>query len=94
MHTAKVNFELTENREFERITELANGLLGAWQMNGQILGKQFPIAHTKIGLEVYINIPDSNSLLKKYDNKYVNSTLSKLKELDIIPKINDFGRRA
>lgn len=91
MHTAKVNFELTENREFERITELANGLLGAWRMNGQILGKQFPIAQTKNGLEVYVNTPDSDSLSKKYDYKYVNSSLSKLKELDIIPKITILG---
>jgi predicted nucleic acid-binding Zn ribbon protein len=34
MYTIKANFELTEKVDSEQASELANGLLCAWRMNG------------------------------------------------------------
>ena len=91
MHTIKVNFNLIKNEDSEPIAKLIDFLLGAWRMNGQILGKQFLTAQIKDGLEVYVDAPDSDSLSEEYNNKYVNETLAKLKEQKITPKISVLG---
>jgi len=91
MHLIQVKFESVKNENLEQMTELINHLLGAWRMNGQILGKQFLIAQVKNGLEVYVDAPNFDSLSEKYNNKYVRDTLVKLKENEIYLKVVSLG---
>ena len=91
MHTIKIVFEPIKTENFEQITESVNYLLGAWRMNGQILGKQFLIAQTNKGLEVYVDAPDADSLSEKNNNKYVSETISKLKTQKVTQKITVLG---
>jgi predicted nucleic acid-binding Zn ribbon protein len=92
MHTIRVNFGATKKKKSEHISELVNYLLGAWRMNGQILGNQFLIAQTKTGLEVYVDAPDADSLSEEFNNKYVNKRLAGISEQDIIAKITVLGK--
>ncbi len=91
MHTIKINFELSKNGNFETLNDSVNCLLGAWRMNGQIMGNQFLIAQTKNGLEVYVDASEPDSLAEKFNNKYVNERLSEIGEQGIIPKIAVLG---
>lgn len=91
MHTIKIEFKLKKTSDFEQLNDSVNILLGAWRMNGQVLGKQFPFAHTENSLQIYVNTPDLDSLSKEYNNKYVKDALSKIGELEIIPKIDVLG---
>ncbi len=91
MQTIKVNFETIKQDDAESVNDLVNLLLGAWRMNGQILGKQFLIAQTDEDFEVYVDAPDTDSLSEKYNSRYVNETLEKIKEKKITPKTTVLG---
>ncbi len=91
MHTIKVSFETIKKDNAESLNDSVNLLLGAWRMNGQILGKQFLTAQSNKDLELYVDAPDVDSLSEKYNNKYVNENLAKIKEKKITPKIIVLG---
>src|SRR5688572_17348974 len=92
MHTVKVNFEFSKMENLEQITEQINLLLGAWRMNGQILGKQFPIAKTKNGLECFVNTPESASLPETEANEYVSKSIAGISEnKDLVLRITVLG---
>lgn len=65
MHTIKISFEGIENKNFDDVNQSVSLLIGVRHMNGQIAGKEFPIARTKRGMEIYVDAPDSDSLSKK-----------------------------
>lgn len=91
MQTIKVSFGTIGQNDAESVNDLVNLLLGAWRMNGQILGKQFLIAQTDKDFEVYVDAPNADSLSEKYNNKYVKETLKKIKEKKITPKTTVLG---
>lgn len=91
MHTIKINFDLQTNGDFDALNDSVNYLLGAWRMNGQIVGKEFLIAQTESGLEVYVDAPETDSLTEKFNNKYVNKNLSEIGEKGVVSKITVLG---
>jgi predicted nucleic acid-binding Zn ribbon protein len=92
MYTVKISFKPVKTNEIESLNDSVNGLLGAWRMNGQILGKQFLIAEVKNGLEVYVNTPAADSLDEKFNNKYVTGDISRVKSLKVEPKVTVLGK--
>lgn len=93
MYTAKISFEIDKKTDFEKAWDVINSLLGDWRWNGQMLGEQFLTAKTKKGIEAFVNIPEKNSLSKKYNGKYVKQRLAELSEINVkSPKINVIGK--
>jgi predicted nucleic acid-binding Zn ribbon protein len=91
MQTAKITFEFTETKNFEALSDSVNYLLGTWRKNGQILGKQFLMAKTENSFDVFVNIPDFDSLAEKFNNKYVAENLSDIDGLKVVRKVTILG---
>ena len=70
MHTVKVKFKILKNGKREKQIDLIYSMLGSWRMNGQILGKHFPVVSKLEYFVSYLNTPEKQSLSKKYNNKY------------------------
>ena len=70
MHTVKVKFKILKNGKREKQIGLIYSMLGTWRMNGQILGKHFPVVSKREYFVSYLNTPEKQSLSKKYNNKY------------------------
>ena len=62
-------------------------LLGAWRMNGQILGREWPSFGDKRSYGVVVMAPEETSLAEINAGTYVRSAMSKLAELGIETKI-------
>lgn len=91
MYTIQLSFNIHELSKVEAQTDLINGLLGAWRMNGQVLGKHFPIAQKEQSLDVFIQTPDLDGLSPKYNNKYVKKYQQKLEDGFSLPEIHILG---
>lgn len=91
MHTVKVIFQPVKKDDSKSILHSINFLLGSWRMNGQILGKQFPMVELKNGFGGYVNTPTANSLAEEFNNKYVNEYLSEIKEHKVKAQITVLG---
>ncbi len=76
MYTAKLSFKITNRRKTYIVLDLINTLLGCYRKNGQILGKEYPIAHSnsKNKIFAFVSLPDKNALQNIHNNKYVNNT--------------------
>lgn len=83
MYTISLNFGVMNTFDVENQMDVINSLLGAWRMNGQILGKQFPTAKNETGYIVFVNTPESDSISDKYQNKYVKKYEDKLESVGL-----------
>jgi predicted nucleic acid-binding Zn ribbon protein len=69
--------------EPEQVQEVIDLLLGALRMNGQILGREYPIVSVGEGYQTFLFVPEENSLNKYIANTYVLKWLNKMDELGI-----------
>ncbi|WP_444936545.1 DUF2310 family Zn-ribbon-containing protein [Microbulbifer sp. JMSA004] len=83
MYTISLNFKVTDTFETESQMDIVNSLLGAWRMNGQILGDQFPTAKTELGYLVYVNTPECDSISAENQNKYVKKYTDALTDVGL-----------
>jgi len=91
MKVVKVNFETKRGADFDAVWLTINSLLGAWRMNGQVVSREFPTCRTKRGIEVYLNVPESTSLAKRYNSDYANKNLGELRKYGANPEIRLIG---
>lgn len=91
MHTIQLSFKIDDESKTEDQLDLINSLLGAWRLNGQLLGRHFPIAQKEESLVVFIQTPDRDTLSSKYNNKYVSKYLQKLEDEFSSPEILILG---
>lgn len=80
MFTAELVFVLSENRDSDLAVDTIYSLLGALRMNGQILGREYPIGQRGRTYRCFVLIPESSSLDEGLANKYVKEVLRKLVE--------------
>ena len=64
--------------EDDAVSDAINALLGSLRMNGQICGREFPIAVTTAGYVVTVLLPEKTSLDALHRNLYVRMSLQKL----------------
>ncbi len=91
MKVVKVNFETKRGADFDSVWQAINSLLGAWRMNGQIADRVYPICQTKQGIEIYLDVPESTSLAKRYNSSYANKNIDELKIYNAGPEIRLIG---
>jgi predicted nucleic acid-binding Zn ribbon protein len=73
----KLSFVLNDCNDLEKAGNIVTSYLAALRMNGQILGKEYPILYKNNMILSYVFIPEYNSLDSKYSNKYVLKGSSK-----------------
>jgi predicted nucleic acid-binding Zn ribbon protein len=91
MYTVQIEFKIAETEKRDDQLDAISSLLAAWRMNGQVLGREFPIAQNKESYIVFVLIPDKNSLSLDYNNKYANQHLQKLENEFSLPKASVLG---
>jgi len=91
MYTAQINFKINPNIDAEELLGLVNSLLGSWRMNGQVLGREFPISRGNDVISVVVQTPKNDSLASEYSNKYTSRDLQKIEEKYTIPEVIYLG---
>ena len=74
-----------------------NSLLGSWRRNGQILGKEFPVAQVSQTYRAFLSVPERDSLDAIHDNEYSKHDRNALESqtkieihiLGIVPETNE-----
>lgn len=91
MYTVQVDFKLAGKEERSDQLELIVLLLGCWRMNGQVVGRQFPVARKADCYSVFVQTPEKNSLSSRFGNKHVHDCLQKIEYEFSLPEICVLG---
>jgi predicted nucleic acid-binding Zn ribbon protein len=92
METAAIHFRLDKRVHRDRALEALQGYIGALWRNGQLLGSQTPIAHTRAGYSVFANLPAADSLDRRHANRHVRRYLRALAGIGFkAPKVQRLG---
>ncbi len=83
MFVIEVVFKQAQVHDTDQVQEIIQFLLGALRMNGQVLGREFPVAIDADSYRSYLLIPEEDSLDKSRANVYVLKWLTKLDDLKI-----------
>lgn len=84
MYVVEVTFLIQNKMEdTEQIEAKIDLFLGALRMNGQIVGREFPVAYLQDCYRTYLLVPEQDSLDRSKANSYVLDGLNKLNSLNI-----------
>ena len=83
MFVVEIVFKHKHSYDIEQVQDVIQHLLGILRMNGQILGREYPVAIDQENYRTYLLIPEENSLDESRTNTYGLKSLNKLNELDI-----------
>ena len=78
MFIAQVNVACDEN---DKVADCFDLLLSQWRSNGQVLGKEFPIAEIDNVYQAFLMVPQPDALDAVHDNEYSKSARKKLETL-------------
>jgi predicted nucleic acid-binding Zn ribbon protein len=93
MFVAEITWQIPPDISDDRLDDISYGLLGSLYQNGQIIGRDYPIAKSGQILQAFITILEPDSLDLKYANKYVKREIDKAIELGITsPQVKIIGR--
>jgi predicted nucleic acid-binding Zn ribbon protein len=76
MHIAEVYIEATVIDQYD--DDFLYELLVAWQRNGQILNREFPIALVEKTYRMTVMLPNTEALESRHHNGYVKAAIEKL----------------
>jgi predicted nucleic acid-binding Zn ribbon protein len=92
MFVAEITWQIPADLSSEQLDEISYGLLGSLYQNGQIIGRDYPIAKSDEILRTFVTILEPDSLDLKYANKYVYASIDKAIELGVSsPQIQLIG---
>ncbi|MGV3719974.1 MAG: Zn-ribbon-containing protein [Actinomycetota bacterium] len=80
MHITRLHFRCAPDADSGVVSHAIHGLLGAWRMNGQILGNDLPLARSGGDYHTYLMLPAVDSLAPQHGNKRVGEANVKLSE--------------
>jgi len=93
VYVVEMTFNILDKKNLDEEDDAINDLFGSLRMNGQILGREYPVCQTKGSIIGYVLCPERDSLKGPNNNKYVNSHIKKLKEHGLSkPKIRVLGQ--
>jgi predicted nucleic acid-binding Zn ribbon protein len=78
MYLAEVRFEVKEESQDDE--NLISNLTHSWRVNGQVLGREFPVVVTDNVYRLVLMVPRADSLEACHDGQYVTWAKSRLKE--------------
>jgi predicted nucleic acid-binding Zn ribbon protein len=79
------------NRDNVADAEALSALLGAWRMNGQVCGREWPIASTPDCLSTTVLCPESGSLDSRWNRHHVSQALARLEEAGLDVSCRSLG---
>ena len=92
MDIVEVRFKINSAENEEEQLDLIHSLLGAYRMNGQVLGQEFAIFQQNQEYITHLKLPEVDSLEEKYNNKYINRDIEKLTNVGLDrPTVNKLG---
>jgi predicted nucleic acid-binding Zn ribbon protein len=92
METAAIRFRLGPGTDRDRALEALQEYLGALWRNGQIMGRQTPIARERTGYSVFATLPATDSLNGRHSNRQVRRALRALAGIGCkAPKVQRLG---
>lgn len=83
MYVAEVAFKFQDGHEPDAVIEGINGLLHALRQNGQIAGREFPLAQQEDTYLVYLMLPAADSLAESHRGQWVVLAYERLEELNL-----------
>jgi predicted nucleic acid-binding Zn ribbon protein len=78
MFVAELTFDIPEACNIDRLSQLIKSLLGTLRMNGQVCGREWPIARTALCCSTIVLIPAHDALDSTHQNSYVKDALDQL----------------
>lgn len=80
MFIAELTIPLAPGTDADRVADQMAALFGSLRQNGQIIGREFPIAENADSLRAFIMIPEPEALEAVHNNKYVTKGYAVLRE--------------
>jgi predicted nucleic acid-binding Zn ribbon protein len=85
MYVAELCFSGTAVLDSDSVSKVVYSLLGAWRMNGQLCGREWPITSDNRTVKAVIFLPDRDALERVYANRYVAQALTDLEIAHLTP---------
>ncbi|WED21193.1 Zn-ribbon-containing protein [Vibrio sp. JC009] len=93
MYVTELIFECFDNTTVSAVDRAINGLMEALRYNGQVLGREFPIAMGEGTFSVRVVCPEEDSLHPDNHSDYVNFCIKELSGAALLsPKVRVLGR--
>lgn len=93
MFVCELMFECFENTTITKVEGAINGLMDALRFNGQVLGREFPLAMDDATFTVRGVCPEEQSLHPRNHSDFVNFCLKRLSEAGLLaPKVRLLGQ--
>ncbi|CAM3024649.1 Zn-ribbon-containing protein [Vibrio rarus] len=93
MFVCELQFECFENTTITAVEKAINGLMEALRFNGQVLGREFPLAMDGASFSLRCVCPEEDSLHPKYHSDFVRFSLNKLSQAGVLsPKVRTLGQ--
>ncbi|OBT16860.1 hypothetical protein A9264_10210 [Vibrio sp. UCD-FRSSP16_10] len=93
MFVCEMQFECFENTTLTAVEKAINGLMEALRFNGQVLGREFPLAMDEATFSLRCVCPEEDSLHPRNHSDFVRFSLAKLSEAGVLtPKIRILGQ--
>jgi predicted nucleic acid-binding Zn ribbon protein len=93
MFVAEITWKIPADIIDDRLDQISYGLLGSLYQNGQIIGRDYPIAKSGKILSAFVTILEPDSLDLKYANTYVKREIEQAIELGIsLPQVKLIGQ--
>lgn len=92
MYVGQIVFPLLSS-DLDDVSHIIDLLLSALRMNGQICGREFPVAVTETGYVATVLLPDQDALDPVYFNRYIRNDLEKANEIGLdMPEFRILGQ--
>ncbi|GEA49336.1 Zn-ribbon-containing protein [Vibrio inusitatus NBRC 102082] len=93
MFVCELQFECYDNTTFTAVEKSINGLMEALRFNGQVLGREFPLAIDGATFNLRCVCPEKDSLHPKNHSDFVRFSMVKLSEAGLLaPKLRVLGQ--
>ncbi|WP_163937330.1 Zn-ribbon-containing protein [Paraferrimonas sp. SM1919] len=84
MYSAEIHFECYADTTITAVEQAINFLLEGYRNNGQILGREFPIAAQGAEFKVRVLLPDEDALKPSNNSPWVKVALERLKNAKLL----------
>jgi predicted nucleic acid-binding Zn ribbon protein len=83
MYVAKIEFRCSDSIDGVLLYEHVMSLLASLHQNGQIYGREYPIAMTPDGVMATVMIPAADALDESHHNSYVCRDIARFREIEV-----------
>lgn len=90
MEIIETTFQSLDSNKEEEQFEAIDLLIGAYRMNGQVLGREYTIHKNNDSYYSYLKTPEKNSLNDQFNNEYVIRNIAKCKDANLRGPLHNY----